>query len=78
MVRFELDDQRNVVLRMLRYLIPPSHEVQDAGLGQVEGKLLMSHRRLVGFSGWKPPTPVIIPRRYLSPASIAALSKKYT
>ncbi|KAH6897829.1 hypothetical protein BKA70DRAFT_1437764 [Coprinopsis sp. MPI-PUGE-AT-0042] len=80
-VRFELDERRKLVLRVLKYLIPPSSAMLDANLGQQGGELLLQHQRASGLNlpgSWLPPKPWSIdPQQLLSPASIAALTRKY-
>jgi hypothetical protein len=80
LVRFELDKKRQLVLRVLKYIVPPDPDLVAADFGQVEGELVMRYVRARGadkFAWLKTTTWFGDPERYLSPASIAALEKLY-
>ncbi|KAH6893879.1 hypothetical protein BKA70DRAFT_1321031 [Coprinopsis sp. MPI-PUGE-AT-0042] len=80
LAHFELDDKRQLVLRVSKYLVPPDPDLIAANLGQREGELLLHHMRAERNQpfDWAPPRPWSVdPHRFLSPASVAALASRY-
>ncbi|KAH6897858.1 hypothetical protein BKA70DRAFT_1314963 [Coprinopsis sp. MPI-PUGE-AT-0042] len=78
LVRFELDDQKRLVLRFLRYILPPDSDITAQNLGQTEGQLLQQYLRHCSGQWLPPKTWSADPASMLSPASCAALAKIYT
>ncbi|KAH6897878.1 hypothetical protein BKA70DRAFT_1569697 [Coprinopsis sp. MPI-PUGE-AT-0042] len=78
-VRFELDNGGRLVLRTLRYLVPPDPSIVADGIGQTEGKLLHRYQRAWGLDRWSPGQPWSAdPSSLLSPVSIDALAQRYS
>ncbi|KAH6893885.1 hypothetical protein BKA70DRAFT_1570950 [Coprinopsis sp. MPI-PUGE-AT-0042] len=79
LVRFELDDKEQLIVRVLKYLVRPGPDITAAKLSQNEGQPLCHYMRTSGSKlTWLPPKPWSAdPQRYLSPASIAVLADKY-
>ncbi|KAH6897875.1 hypothetical protein BKA70DRAFT_1314987, partial [Coprinopsis sp. MPI-PUGE-AT-0042] len=79
-VRFELDNEGRIVLRLMKYLVPPDSRTITNNAGQTEGELIVRHRREYGGhrSGWRTPQAWSAdPTSLLSPASVAALMDRY-
>ncbi|KAH6897856.1 hypothetical protein BKA70DRAFT_1314955 [Coprinopsis sp. MPI-PUGE-AT-0042] len=80
LVRFELDHEKRLVLRLLRYIVPPDFDIAAANFDQVEGQLVRQFLRYKHpRAGWSRPRPWSVdPASVLSPASYAALTRMYT
>ncbi|KAH6897874.1 hypothetical protein BKA70DRAFT_744577 [Coprinopsis sp. MPI-PUGE-AT-0042] len=80
-VRFELLPwQERIVLRLLKYLVPPDPRIVSQNLGQTEGELIWHYSLKQGANAhWLPRrTWSVDPSSLFSRASISALADKYS
>ncbi|KAH6897855.1 hypothetical protein BKA70DRAFT_1314951 [Coprinopsis sp. MPI-PUGE-AT-0042] len=78
LVRFELDGRKRLVLRLLRYIVPPDLGITAQNLGQTEGQLVQQYLRHCSGQWLPPKTWSADPASMLSPASYAVLAKMYS
>ncbi|KAH6897859.1 hypothetical protein BKA70DRAFT_1314964 [Coprinopsis sp. MPI-PUGE-AT-0042] len=77
LVQFELDNRKRLVLRLLRYVVPPDCHITAQNLDQTEGQFVRQYLRR-NAAQWLPPRIWSAdPASMLSPASCAALAKMY-
>ncbi|KAH6897861.1 hypothetical protein BKA70DRAFT_1314968, partial [Coprinopsis sp. MPI-PUGE-AT-0042] len=78
LVQFELDERERLVLRLLKYIVPPDFDIVHRNLDQTEGQLIRQYKRHNWQAGWLlPQVWSADPLSVLSPASYAALAKIY-